>query len=417
MPIEIVSVGSEYLLQQSQHNSVATIANRLIEIGVEVDYTSAVVGDEARLEEVLRQAIERATLVFVVSGVSTGEYDLTKKLLTRVLQKRLVLNYRLLDNLKEQFENRGETMPGSVEKRALVPTDTEVLSNDLGIFPGFLFTQDATHVVLFPGNPPEVDAMLRKHLLPRLDPETFRLGHSAGLILKTCGLSLNQVQEWLKGLERGNRKQTIYYLSDGEEISIVVNVRDDRTKEVESRLESLEAHIRKKLGTHIYAKGSYTLEEVVGALLNDQKQTLAVAESCTGGLIAHKLTNVPGSSAYFERGVVVYSNDAKIAMIDVSPNIIERHGAVSAETATAMAEGVRWIARTSIGLAVTGIAGPSGGTPEKPVGLVYIAIAADQAQTLCRKYHFTGERLTIKTKTAQTALNLLRQQLLARNEP
>jgi len=166
------------------------------------------------------------------------------------------------------------------------------------------------------------------------------------------------------------------------------------------------------LGNYLYGTGSQSLEEVVGKLLMQQNATLALAESCTGGLIAHKLTNVPGSSQYFERGVVSYSNEAKISLLDVSPNILEEHGAVSAETAISMAEGIRWIAQTSYGLAVTGIAGPSGGTPTKPVGLVYIALAVNGAETQWKKYQFSGDRISVKTSTAQTALNMLRHQLL-----
>jgi nicotinamide-nucleotide amidase len=372
-----------------------------------------VFSQESRLEEILRQAIGRSILIFVVSGVSSGDYDTTKKLLTRVLKKRLVLNYKVLDGIRRQFELQGEEMPRTVEKRALVPTDAEILDNVTGEVPGFLFSQDNTNVVLLPGDVSEVDTMLKKHVLPRLDPKTFRFGAVNGLILKTCGLSVHQVKDRLRGLDRASRGQMINYVGNGEETSVIVTVRGDMQKDVDVRLQNLEAQIRKKLGSSIYGTGSQTLEEAVAKLLIEKKRTLSMAESCTGGLISSKLTDIPGSSEYFDRGVVSYSNEAKISLLDVSPNIIDEHGAVSAETAVAMAEGVRWVGQTSYGLAVTGIAGPSGGTPQKPVGLVYIALSSEKAETKWKRCQFSGDRLTVKMKTAQTALDMLRHQLLS----
>lgn len=414
MPVEIISVGSEYILQDYRNSGVATIASRLLEMGIEVDYVSSVTGQELRLEEVLRQAIERSTLIFVVGGVSSGEYDVTKKLLTRVLKKRLVLNYKILDKIKEQFKSQGEEMPRNAEKRALVPTEAEILENELGTFPGFLFSQNEAHVILLPGNAYELDTMLKTHILPRLDAKTFRLGTVGALVLKTCGLPTSTVKEWLKTVERTNRYYTINYVTNCEETSVIVTVKGDVPGFVESQLEKIESQIRQKLGNYIYGKGSQTLEEVVGALLTLRNQTLALAESCTGGLISSMLTNIPGSSGFFDRGVVCYSNTSKISLLDVSPNILEKHGAVSAETAIAMAEGVRWLAQTSYGLAVTGIAGPSGETTEKPIGLVYIALSSVQDETQWRKFLFSGDRLTIKTRTVQTALNMLRQHLITK---
>lgn len=411
VPVEIIAVGNDYILQRYQNSSVATIVNRLLEAGIEVDYVSAVTGQETRLEEVLRHGIERSTLLFVVGGMSSGEYDLIKKLLTRVLKKQLVLNYRILDGIKAQYQNRGEEMPRTLEKRALVPTDAEILPNDIGMFPGFLFAQDQTHVVVLPGQAHELDAMLRTHILPRLDAKTFRLERVGAVVLKTCGLAPEAIQDALKSLERSSN-YTFNYVTDHEETSVIVAVRAEAQGTVNTKLDSIEAQIRKKLGSSVYGKGSQTLEEVVGTLLTEKKQTVALAESCTGGLIATKLTNIPGSSAYFERGVVSYSNAAKTSLLDVSPNIIEKHGAVSAETAVAMAEGVRWLAQTTYGLSVTGIAGPDGGTPEKPVGLVYIALSAEKGETQWHRYRFSGDRLAIRTRTAQTALHLLRQRIL-----
>ncbi len=412
MSVEIISVGSEFIIQDYRNSGIAPIANQLLEAGIEVDYVSSVSAQESRLEEILRQAIERSILIFVLGRVVSGEYDVSKKLLTRILKKRLVLNYKVLDAIKSDFQARGELMPRSAEKQALVPTDAEMLENEKGRMPGFLFNDEQTRVVLMPGNPEEIELMLTRHILPRLDPKSFRFGAVSGIIFKSCGLPLGKVKEYLKGIDRDPLSQVLNYVSDGEETSIVVTVKGDIQSDVESRLKNIKTQIRKKLGHYFYGTGSQNLEDVVSKLLIKQKRTLALAESCTGGLISHKLTNIAGSSKYFERGVVSYSNAAKISLLDVSPDVIERHGAVSRETAVAMAEGIRWIAQTSYGLAVTGIAGPSGGTRNKPVGLVYIALASEGTDTQWKKCQFSGVRLTIKNRVAQTALDMLRHRLL-----
>ena len=412
MSVEIISVGSEFIIQDDRNSGIAPIANHLLEAGIEIDYVSSVSAQESRLEEILRQAIQRSNLIFVLGRVISGEYDISKKLLTRILKKRLVLNYKVLDAIKRDFQERGEQMPRSAEKQALVPTDAEMLENEKGGMPGFLFNDEQNRVVLMPGNPEEIEMMLTQHILPRLDPKSFRFGSVGGIIFKSCGLPLEKVKESLKGIDRDPLSQVLNYVSDGEETSIIVTVKGDIQSDVESRLKSVKTQIKKKLGRYIYGTGSQNLEEVVGKLLLKQKRTLALAESCTGGLISSKLTDVAGSSKYFERGVVSYSNDAKISLLDVSPNVIERHGAVSPETAVAMAEGIRWIAQTDCGLAVTGIAGPGGGSREKPVGLVYIALAAEGSNTQWKKCHFSGDRLTVKNRTAQAAMDMLRHYLL-----
>ena len=412
MPVEIISVGSEFIIQDARNNSVAVIARQLLDIGIEVDSVSFVSGQENRLEEVLRQAIGRSSLVFVVARVVSGEYDAAKRLLTRVLKKRLILNYKLLDAIKAEYEARGDTMPPTAEKQALVPTETEMLDNEKGRMPAFLFTHEQNSVILLPGQPDGIEQILKQRILPRLDPKTFRFGTVNGVIFKTCGLPLSKMKDVLKGLDWEGGQQLLNYVEDGEEISIILTVKGEIQTDVESRLRSLSEQITKRLERYVYGVGAETLEEVVGRLLTERKQTVALAESCTGGLISHKLTNVAGSSNYVERGVVAYSNDAKMSLLDVSPNIIEQHGAVSAETAVAMAEGIRWLSQTTYGVAVTGIAGPGGATPNKPVGLVFIAVASEHRGTQWRKCLFPGDRLEVKTRTAQTALDMLRGELL-----
>ena len=409
--VEIISVGQDLLSGQTPSLGAAVIARGLLQAGVEVDYTTFVGNQEDYLEEALRQALVRSNLIFVLSGSGSARYDYIKKVLSRVLNKRLVLDYKVLDKIKERFHKRGEAMPRAEEKQALVLSETEILENRLGLSPGFLFKQDEVVVIALPGDPGEIKAIWAEEISPRLDLEAFKKRPSRILTLKTCGLAESTLDDWLRNLVRNQGNYTLNLIPYGEEIEILVEVRGESLEEVEALQKDLEYKLRRKLGGYLYGVDDQTLEGAVGALLTMHRKTLAVAESCTGGLVCHKLTNVGGSSQYFDRGVVSYSNEAKISLLDVSLEVIREKGPVSAEAAVAMAEGVRWISQTSLGLAITGIAGPEGGTPEKPVGLVYVALAAEGKETRFERFYFHGDRSSIKLRAAQMALDMVRRHL------
>jgi nicotinamide-nucleotide amidase len=411
--IEIIGVGQDLISGQTSSLGPAVIARGLLQEGVEADYTTFVGVQEEHLEEVLRQALSRSQLIFVLGGLGAHYYDVTKKILSRVLNRRLVLDYKVLDKIKERFQKRGEGMPRSEEKQALILSETEMLENPVGISPGFLFKQGEATVIALPGDPVEVKAIWIKEILPRLNLKGMTKGSSHTLILKTCGLTEATLDDWLKTILRGQGNLTWSLSPYGEEVEIFVEIRGENSEEVNALRRDLEQKLRRRLGSHLYGTDEQTLEEVVGSLLALHRKTLAVAESCTGGLVCHKLTNVGGSSRYFERGIVSYSNEAKISLLDISPQIIQEKGPISAEVVTAMAEGVRWIAQTSLGLGITGIAGPDGGTSDKPVGLVYIALAAEGRETKWERFYFQGDRSSVKLRAAQMGLDMIRKHLSA----
>ncbi len=409
--VEIISVGQDLASGQTQNLGAAVVARELLQAGVEVDYTTFVGNREDYLEETLRQALLRSGLIFVLGGLGSHRYDITKKILSRVLNKRLVLDYKVLDKIKERFEKRGEVMPRAEEKQALILSETELLENPVGMSPGFLFHQGEAVVIALPGDPVEIKSIWTQEVLPRLDLQGLKKVPSDTLILKTCGLAESILEEWVRSVVRSQGNTTFSLIPYGEEVEIAIEVKGESLEEVEALRRDLEYKLRRKLGSYLYGTGEQTLEEVVGSLLVLNRKTLAVAESCTGGLICHRLTNVEGSSRYFERGIISYSNEAKMSLLDVSPEIIREKGPVSAEAAIAMAEGVRWISQTSLGLATTGIAGPSGGTPEKPVGLVYIALAAEGRETKSERFYFSGDRNFIKLRASQMGLDMIRRHL------
>ena len=254
--------------------------------------------------------------------------------------------------------------------------------------------------------------MLKQQAIPRLR-ETFGvMARIRSRTLKTCGITESELDETIGDLTRVSRNPTIAVLAYPGEIHIRLTVKTDSEAEGDRRLDDLEARIRERLGKLLFGRDEERLEEVVGRLLLETKQTVAVAESCTGGLVCHRLTNLPGSSAYFVRGEVVYSNHAKERLLGVPRELIEQHGAVSQPVALAMAAGMRQVAGTDLALGITGIAGPGGGTATKPVGLTYIAIASSDGAA-CREYRFLGDRETNKLLSSQEALDILRRHLLS----
>lgn len=411
--IEIISVSQDLISGQASNPGIGVIARELLQAGVEVDYATLVGSREENLEEALRQALLRSSLIFILGGLGSNRYDITKKILSRVLNKRLVLDYKILDKIKERFQRRGEVMPRTEEKQALILAETEVLENPIGIAPGFLFMQDGIIIVALPGDLAEIKAFWSREVLPRLNLEGLKKEPSGTLIFKTCGLAESTLDDWLRSIVRSQEDLNISLIPYGEEIEILIGLKGESPEELDGLRQEIEHKIKRKLGSYLYGAGEQTLEEVVGSLLLTHQKTLAVAESCTGGLLCHLITNVGGSSQYFERGIISYSNEAKISLLDVSLQIIREKGPVSAEAAVAMAEGARWISQASLGLATTGIAGPTGGTLEKPVGLVYIALAAEGRETKFERFYFQGDRGSIKLRAAQRGLDMVRRHLLS----
>ncbi len=420
MRAEIIIIGDEILQGQIADTNSPFIAEKLTLEGIEVAFSTCVGDDINRIAEALDVAGSRADVIIATGGLGPTTDDLTKKAVVKVFKKNLVFNEQILKKIEESFEARGMPMPKINQNQALLPQGAKPLANRWGVAPGIFIETNAesgereTLFFALPGVPLEMKWMLENEVLPILKSRKSGV-FVAHRKLRTTGIPESAIYEKIEGLIDLKDDVKIAFLPSylGVDIRLGVSPPNQLTAsinqkgEAQAKIEEFETKIREILGNYVYGTGEQSLEEVVGQLLSEKRKTVAVAESCTGGLIGAKFTNVSGSSKYFERGVVTYSNQAKTQLLGIPPGIIEKHGAVSEEVAILMAEGVRKLAKTDYGLSVTGIAGPTGGTPEKPVGLVYIGFAHEN-DSFAQRLQFMEDRLTNRERAAQAALNMVR---------
>jgi len=382
------------------------IAEKLSGEGIEVVFSTNVGDDVSRIAEAFDAAKSRADVIIATGGLGPTSDDLTKKAIVKVFKRKLVFHEKILKEIEKSFEKRGQLMPKINQNQALLPQGAKPLANRWGVAPGIFIEEENTLFFALPGVPQEMKWMLESEVLPILrsdKPKTFVIHRK----LRTTGIPESAIYEKIEGLIDPKGDVKIAFLPSYGGVDIRLTVTPKQAVEGEAKIEELEKKIREILGTYIYGTDDQVLEEVVGDLLSERGKTIAVAESCTGGLIGAKFTNISGSSKYFERGVVTYSNQAKMELLKVPPETIEKYGAVSEEVALLMAEGVRKLAKTDYGLSATGIAGPTGGTPEKPVGLVHIGFAHEN-DSFAQKFQFAEDRLTNRERAAQAALNMVR---------
>jgi nicotinamide-nucleotide amidase len=407
---EIIAVGSELLTPFRTDTNSLWLTDRLNSTGIEVKLKTIVGDDDSRLEEAIRDALKRSTCVVLTGGLGPTEDDITRKIAARALGRRLALDERVLEDIKAKFMRWGRKMPEINARQAMVLEGAHVLDNPNGTAPGMYLEHEGRVVVLLPGPPREMRPMFEAGVMPRLAEK------SGGIcvvrrVLRVAGMGESAVDERIAPIYTQYQNPQTTILFNNTDIEIHLTAQGQTNQEAELLLDGLAGQLEERLGDAVYAFRGETMEEVVGLRLAVSGFTLAVAESCTGGLIAHRLTEVPGSSSYFMEGVVTYSNEAKTRLLGVPAELIERHGAVSAEVAEAMAEGARQRAGTDFALSVTGIAGPSGGTEEKPVGLVYVALS-DDAHVEHRRLLLPGDRQLIRWRSSQAALDLLRRRLI-----
>jgi nicotinamide-nucleotide amidase len=407
---EIIAVGSELLTPFRTDTNSLWLTDRLNTFGVEVKLKTIVGDDDARLEETIRDALKRSGIVVITGGLGPTEDDITRKITARALGRRLLLDEKVLEEIKARFLHWGRKMPEINARQAMVIEGAEVLPNPNGSAPGMYVEVDGRVLALLPGPPREMKPMFDELVLPKLAAGAGGV-HVARRVLRVAGLGESAVDERIAPVytQYKNPQTTILFTNTDIEIHLTAQGKTDA--EAELLLDGLAGRIEERLGDSIFAFRGETMEAVVGLRLAVGGFTLAVAESCTGGLVAHRLTEVAGSSTYFTEGVVTYSNESKTRLLDVPAELIESRGAVSAEVAEAMAEGVKRRAGTDFGLAVTGVAGPGGGSTEKPVGLVYVALA-DDAHTAHRRLMLPGDRHLIRWRASQAALDLLRRRLI-----
>ena len=411
MGTEIITVGTELLLGQIIDTNASWIAQRLAEAGIDLYYKTTVGDNAGRIEAALRQALSRADVLITTGGLGPTEDDLTRDVVAAVLGRPLHLDSDVLARIEQRFAHRKIPMSENNRKQAMVPEGAEVLHNPNGTAPGLFLREGGRCVACMPGVPAEMKPMLTGQVIPQIR-EVFGIrSRIVSRVLKMCGISESKVDQAIGDYFREMRNPTIGILAHAGEIHVRLTCKGEDPAEITRMLDALEGKVRQRLGALVFGRDEEKLEALVGQLLRARGATLAVAESCTGGLIASRLTDVAGSSDYFERGMVTYSTAAKQHLLGVPRELIGNSGVVSLDVVRVMADGVRRRSGTTFGLATTGIAGPSGGTSERPVGLVCVALAWEGGD-IAREYRFHGGRELIKYRAAQMALEMLRRHLL-----
>ena len=407
---EIIAIGSELLAPDRTDTNSLWLTEQLNRLGIEVKLKTIVGDDDARLEEAIKDATRRSKVVITTGGLGPTEDDITRKITARALGRRLLLDESVLEEIKQRFKGFGVAMPERNSRQAMVIEDAEVLPNPNGTAPGMFIEHKGAAIVLLPGPPREMKPMFENHVISRIAPRAGNV-RVVRRMLRVAGMGESAVDEKIAPVYTQYENPQTTILFNQSEIEIHLTARGRTEEEANALLDHVILQIEEQLGNAIFSFAGEKMEEVVGLKLSVGGYTLAVAESCTGGLLAQRLTDIPGSSKYFIEGVVTYANDAKVRALGVEPILLLEHGAVSAPVAEAMAEGIRRRAETDFGVSITGIAGPGGGTDEKPVGTVFIAIASE-AGTEHRKLKLPGDRQLIRWRASQAALDLLRRRLI-----
>ncbi len=411
----IIAVGSELLTPFRVDTNSLTITERLNAIGIDVRLKAVVGDDVEELAEQFRGALAWADVIVLTGGLGPTEDDVTRDAVARVLQAPLDENAEIVERIRARFARRGLVMPENNRRQAMVPRGATLLDNPNGTAPGLWIERGRSAIVLLPGPPremaPVLDAVIAEHLAPRT--------RGAGLFRRTVkitGRTESDVDQHAEPIYRRWTSQavpvTTTILAALGQIELHLTAHADSRGAADAALEAAVAELTAEFGQAIYSADGRPLEAAVGDLLRARRVRIAVAESCTGGLLASRLTDVPGSSDYVELGVVCYSNRSKTDLAGVPDAVIAEHGAVSEPVAQAMAAGIRARAGVDIGVGVTGIAGPGGGTPEKPVGMVVVAVERADAKRV-RTFHFIGGREMVKFQASQAALNMVRLLLIA----
>jgi nicotinamide-nucleotide amidase len=410
LSVEIIAIGSEMLTPAFQDTNSLYLTAQLNMIGIPVVMKTIVGDDEHYLEHAVRGCLARTPVLITIGGLGPTEDDVTRKVIGRVLQRQLVLNDDILAKLQRRFKARGIEMPANNARQALVLTGSDILENNNGTAPGLWVSAEKNHVILLPGPPSELKPMFEQSCAPRLHD----LAGGAALarsVFRTACLAESTLDARIAPIYTKYKNPETTILAKPGQVEIRLTARGKNREEAEKLLKELGDQIDHELEDYIFARSEQSLEEVVGMFLVLKNATIATAESCTGGLIAERLTDVPGSSRYFMSGVICYSNESKMELAGIPPLLLEMQGAVSAEVARGLAEGIRSRAGTTIGVGVTGVAGPGGGSNEKPIGTVHIAVAAPSG-TQERQFSFPGDRQKIRWWASQAALDMVRRELM-----
>ncbi len=407
---EIIAIGSELLTPEKTDTNSLWLTGKLNEIGIEVKLKTIVGDDVLRLEETIKDALKRSDVVITTGGLGPTEDDITRTVSARAIGRELVFHEDIVENLRVRFRAWGREMPEINKRQAFVIEGAEILPNPNGSAVGMAVKLGEKFLIILPGPPRENQPMYETYIFPKLKEKSGAIIFRKR-ILKVSGLGESALDEAIAPIYSAYKAVSTSILFNKSEVEVHLTAQGRIAAEADALNEEITAKIVEKLGIAVFSVEGEEMEEVVGKLLTKNGKTLAVAESCTGGLISQRLTDVAGSSLYFIEAVIAYANEAKINTLNVAPEIIEQHGAVSAETAEAMAKGMRARAKTDYAISITGIAGPAGGTVEKPVGTVFIGYADD---TIIKsfKIFLPGDRYLIRWRSSQAALDYLRRQIL-----
>lgn len=407
--VGILTVGDEILLGQIVNTNSSWIAQRCLEIGATVVEQRAVGDNEQDIIFATDELLKKVDVLLITGGLGPTSDDLTKPALSKYFNSNLLFDENVFNWIKEFYFKRGITDILERNKNlAYVPDKCQPLKNELGTAPGLLFQLEDKIVVAMPGVPKEMQFIMNSHILPLLKDKIINKNLNTHIyqILQTCGIPESKLADRLQSFETHSDDVKIAFLPSYKGVRLRLETKDIPLNEGLRKIETIKKEIYKLVGDFIYSEGEISLSEVIGKILKDRKETVAVAESCTGGLLGSEFTKIPGSSEYFLGGIIAYSNDIKTGLLKVTKETIDNFGAVSENTAVEMAVNVRNIFNSTYGISITGIAGPGGETPNKPVGTVWIGLATPES-TLSELHQFAGDREINRERSVASALTML----------
>lgn len=411
MKAHIITIGDEILIGQVINSNAAWIGEKLSNIQVDVNSTSVVGDDVKQILQEFQRVFDANDLIIVTGGLGPTHDDVTRKCVVDFFKTELILDENVLSDIKRFFEIRGKELTKTNEEQALVPKIATAIRNPRGTAPGYWIEKENKIFVVMPGVPFEMKGMMEAFVLPRLEDKIENKKIIVRKNLLTTGIPESMLYDKLGNIDELMEGNKLAFLPNQFGVRMRLTVSGETEEIAKNKLDEIEQKIRLLVGHYIYGKEDELLEEVIAKIMIDRGLKLAVAESCTGGLISSRITNVPGSSQFFERGVITYSNASKVELLHVQEDAIQKYGAVSLEVCRQMAEGIKAISGIDIGISVTGILGPTGATPTKPIGLVYIGLCDDKLCT-AKEFHFGDNRLMNKDRASQAALEMLRRHLL-----
>lgn len=409
MKCEILSVGTEILLGDILNTNSRYLSNELANLGIDVYYHQVVGDNRERILSALNEAFSRSDIIITTGGLGPTKDDMTKELVAEFLGMDMYLHEESLKKIEDYFKKMSRIPVKSNEKQAYFPKEAIILENNNGTAPGAIFEKDGKAIIVLPGPPKEMEPMFNESVRKYLESLT---GYTiVSEVLRVFGIGESEAENKLQDLIDNGKNPTIAPYAKEGEVTFRITAKGKDEEEARKLIKPLKEEVYNRLGNLIYNTGDVSIQETVGEMLVNKNMTIGVSESCTGGLVSAKLIEYPGISSVFLEGAVTYSNEAKMRTLNVKKDTLEKFGAVSEETAREMAEGIAKRCGSRIGVSTTGIAGPGGGTEEKPVGLVYIGVYID-GETKVERHVFSGNRSAVRNKASMTALNMVRKSLL-----